>query len=439
MLDINPLWMFVPVLVLVFWGHPLGYILGGVATVFGLLGWGPQVFHMFANQFFAMQINYLLIALPLFIFMGNMLGSSGVAEKLYEALHVWMGPIRGGLALATIIICTIFAAATGIVGASVTAMGLLALPEMLKRGYDPKLACGTVMAGGTLGILIPPSIMLVIYGAMAQLSVGKLFMSCVFPGLILSGSYSAYVLFRCGLNPNLGPPLPIEERQKVSFGRKLTMLLIYVSPPIFLILAVLGTLFAGVATPTEASGLGAIGAVIIAAANRRLTWKVFKETVFSTARTIGMICVIAAGASCFTSVFLGLGGGEVVKEYMLSLPGGKWGVLIAINIIVLALGTLLDWFGILLLCLPIFGPLIQELGFDPIWFAAMIAVNLQMSFLTPPYGMSLFYLKAVAPEGIDMALIIRSILPFLFLMTLGLLITILYPPLSIWLPRAMIK
>ncbi|MBN1365524.1 MAG: TRAP transporter large permease subunit [Syntrophaceae bacterium] len=430
--------MFVPVLLLVFLGHPLGYILGGVATIFGLIGWGPQVFHMFANKFFAMQVNYLLIALPLFIFMGNMLGRSGVAEKLYGALHVWMGPVRGGLALATVIICTIFAAATGIIGASVTAMGLLALPEMLKRKYDVRLSCGTVMAGSTLGILIPPSIMLVIYGAMAQLSVGKLFMACVFPGLLLSGLYCAYIMIRCFFRPELGPPMSVEERQ-IPMKKKLLMLFTSIAPPMFLILAVLGTIFTGVATPSEASALGAIGSIIIAAANRQLTWEVMKDTVFTTAKTIGMISVIAAGASCFTSVFLGLGGGAVVEGLLLGLPGGKYAALAVIMLILFALGTLLDWFGILLLCIPIFSPVIQSLGFDPIWFAAIVAINLQMSFLSPPYGVALFYLKSVAPEEITMAEIIKSIFPFIGLMILGLIICLVFPQVILWLPNLMIK
>jgi len=437
-MELNPLWMFVPLILLVFLGHPLGFILGGVATFFGLLGWGPQVFHVFANMFFAMQANYLLVALPLFIFMGNMLGRSGVAEKLYGALHVLMGPTRGGLALATVAICTVFAAATGIIGASVTAMGLLALPEMLKRKYEIHLAAGTVMAASTLGILIPPSIMLVIYGAMAQLSVGKLFMACVFPGLLLSGLYSAYILIRCWINPELGPPLAEEER-RVPLKQKMVMLATSIAPPIFLILAVLGTIFFGIATPTEASGLGALGSIFIAAANGKFNWKVLKDAVFSTATTIGMIAVIAAGASCFTAVFLGLGGGDEVADLLMSLPGGRWGALIMIMIILLVLGTLLDWFGILLLCLPIFGPIVTTLGFDPIWFAAVVAVNLQMSFLTPPYGIALFYLKAVSPPEVTMAQLIRSIIPFLILIIIGLAATMAFPQVALWLPRVMIK
>ncbi|MBN1365521.1 MAG: TRAP transporter large permease subunit [Syntrophaceae bacterium] len=437
-MDINPLWMFLPTILFILAGIPLGAVLGGVATIFGLIFWGPQIVYMFAHRIYALQINYLLIAIPLFIFMGNMLGRSGVAEKLYGAMHIWMGPIRGGLAIGTVFLCTIFAAATGIIGASVTSMGILALPEMLKRDYDIELSAGVIMAAGTLGILIPPSIMLVVYGSWAMLSVGKLFMAAVFPGLMLSGMYAAYVVIRCWLNPELGPPLPKEERG-VPMRQKVVMLATSIAPPIFLILAVLGTIFFGVATPTEASALGAIGSIIIAAANKKLNWQLMKETLYSTGKTIGMICIIAAGASCFTSVFLGIGGGGVVEELLLSIPFGKWGALVIIMLIMFVLGAFLDYFGILMIFLPILSPIIVKLGFDPIWFATMVVVNMQMSFLTPPYGMALFFLKGVAPDEVTMAHLMRSVVPFLGIIILCLVLIAVFPGIASWLPNIMIK
>lgn len=430
--------MFVILFILLLLGHPLGFALGGIAVIVGLAVWGTPVFHICAERVFSMQINYLMIALPLFIFMGNMIERSGTAGKLFGALHIWVGGLRGGLALATVVICTIFAAATGIIGASVTAMGLLALPEMLKRKYDMELAVGTTMAASCLGILIPPSIMLVVYGSFAQMSVGKLFMACLFPGLVLASLYFIYIIIRCGIQREAGPPLPLEER-RVPLRRKTILLLTSIIPPIFLILAVLGTIFMGICTPSEAAAIGAVGSIVIAAANRSFSWGILKDSVYRTARTTAMIMVIAVGAMCFTAVFLGLGGGITIKEAVLGLPLGKWGIFVLLMFILFILGMFMDWFGILMICLPIYGPIIVELGFDPLWFAVLVCVNLQMSFLTPPFGYALFYMRSVAPPEVTMAHLMRSIVPFIVLIICGLAITALFPQIALWLPGTMIK
>lgn len=440
-MEINPLWMLVPLLILIFTGHPIGFVLGAVGLSFGFFFWGPEFLRLLATRVFEIQVNYLLVALPLFIFMGNMLERSGAADKLYEALHIVLGGLKGGLAIATVLICTIFAAATGVIGASVTTMGLLALPGMIRRKYDIELSAGTIMAASCLGILIPPSIMLVVYGAWAGLSVGKLFMAAFLPGLLLSALYLVYIIIRCNINPNLGPPLPAEERV-VSIRKKIHLIGVSLLPPIFLILAVLGAIFLGIATPTEAAGLGALGSIIIALANRKFSFSNFLEACYRTARVCGMICVIAAGALCFTSTFLGLGGGQVVKEMLLGLGLGHWGVLVMMMLTLLIMGTFLDWFGILVITIPIFCPIASELGFDPLWFALLICVNLQASFLTPPYGFALFYMKGITPlvaPEVTMGHLIRSALPFILLIICGLIILIIFPEVVLWLPRLMIK
>jgi len=431
--------MFLSVLVgILLLGYYVAFVLGGLALIFGLIGWGPQVFDMFVNRLFGLMTSYELAAVPLFVFMGVMLERSGVAETLYSAMHVWMGPLRGGLAMGTILICTIFAATTGIIGASVVTMGLLALPAMLRRGYDRPLTTGAICAGGTLGILIPPSIMLVLYGPAAGLSVGRLFMGAIFPGLVLSGLYIAYIAVRCFFNPRLGPPLPPEER-RLPLGYKLRLGFTSLLPPIFLILAVLGTIFFGIAAPTEAAAMGASGSLLIAAAYRRLRPDVIRETLEQTFRVSSMILVVAVGATLFTGVFLGLGGGKVAEEFLTGLPFGRWGIFATIMLIIFVFGALLDWISILLIFIPILTPIIKGLGFDPLWFALVVCVNLQTSFLTPPMAPAIFYLQGVAPKDVTVAHMYRGIVPFVLLQLVGLALIILFPQIALWLPARMIR
>ncbi|MDO9573569.1 MAG: TRAP transporter large permease subunit, partial [Candidatus Contubernalis sp.] len=317
------------------------------------------------------------------MFMGALLEKSGVGDKLYEVMHLMMGGVRGGLASATIVISSLFAACTGVVSASVTTVGFLTLPGMLKRHYNKGLACGTVMAGGCLGMLIPPSIMLVVIGAWSELSVGKLYLAAFFPGLLVSLLYIIYISIRCGRNPNLGPPLPIEER-RASVGHKIQLLFVGLLPPLFLIFAVLGTIIFGIATTTEAAGMGALGSIMIVALNRRLSLSTFLEACYRTVRLCGMIAVIACGALTFASAFLGLGGGELIEDSLLGLGVGPLGVLAIMLLCLLVMGAFMDWFEILVIIIPIFYPIAQTLGLDLIWFSILIAVVLQTSFLTPP-------------------------------------------------------
>jgi len=430
--------MFLGVCAGVFLGYPLAFVLGGLGFVFGLLFVGPDVFGMFVVRTLAVMKDYVLLAVPLFVFMGVMLERSGVSERLFGALHLWLGGVRGGLAIATILISTIFAACTGIVGASVVMMGLLALPAMLSRGYDKSLVTGTICAGGTLGILIPPSIMIVIYGPTAGISVGKLFAGAFFPGFLLSALYTVFIAAVCFLRPELGPPMPLEERQ-VSFQKKLYELLISLLPPIFLIMAVLGTIFFGFAAPTEAAAVGGTATALLAACYGRLNLKTLKEACYGTLRTTSMVMMVVVGAGFFTGVFLYLGGGDVVTEVVLSLPLGKWGILFFMMVVVFILGSLIDWIGIIMICVPLFTPIARQLGFNDTWFAMLVIVNLQMSFLTPPFAYSIFYLKGIAPPEITTHDIYKGVVPFIILQWIGLALCIIYPDIIMWLPSKLIK
>jgi tripartite ATP-independent transporter DctM subunit len=444
MVDLSPelitIIMFGGILVGILLGYPLAIILGGVAMVVGLITVGTPIMEMFRLRILGILSDYILLAAPLFIFMGMMVERSGAAERLYSGLYLWFGGFRGGLAIASVLLGTILAACVGVIAASVIMIGLIAVPSMLKRGYSQDLLTGSVCAGGTLGILIPPSIMLVFYGPMAQISVGKLFMGAFPAGFVLSALYISYIAVRCWLSPNLAPPISAEERA-VPLMKKIGILITSMVPPVFLILAVLGSIFFGVAAPTEAAAVGAFASLILAAAYRRLDWKALKETSFQTVRISAMVFLIALGASMFTGIFLRLGGGDVVTNLVLATPGGKWGAFALIMFIIFILGMFIDWLGILFIMVPIATPIGAALGFDKLWFALMICVNLQMSFLTPPFAYAIFYLKGICqPEwGITTAHIIRGVIPFVILIMIGLGLFVAFPQLILWLPAQMIR
>ncbi len=421
-------------------GYPLGLVLGGVAMVVGVVAWGPSVFELFYSRLYGVVTEYTFIAVPLFIFMGIMVESSGVADKVFGALHLWLGGFRGGLAIATVLLGTVLAACVGVIAASVTMLGLIALPAMLSRGYSKELSAGASCAGGTLGILIPPSIMLVLYGPMAVISVGKLFMAAFIPGLVLSGLYSAYIVIRCLFKPKEGPAIPAEERA-VSWRKKTFLLITSVVPLVVLIMAVLGSIFFGIAAPTEAAAVGALAAIVMVMAYRALSFQVLKESLYRTMRIFSMVVVIVVCASIFTGVFIGLGGGKVVGSLILAAPFGRWGAFAIIMLVIFVLGMFIDWIGIILIMIPIVSPIGVELGFDPLWFAMMIIVNLQMSFLSPPFAYAIFFLKGVTtPEmGVDTSHIIRGVLPFIGLIMVGLGLFVKFPQLILWLPSMMIK
>lgn len=427
--------MFGGLLIGLFMGHPLAFILGGLSVIFGFISWGPAVFHIFANRIMGVMDNLILAAIPLFIFMANLLQESGVADNLFESLRYLLGPIRGGVAMAVVVVCTVFAACTGVIGASVVTMALLAMPMMLRYGYDKSLTCGTICAGGTLGILIPPSIMLVLMGDQTGLSVGKLFLGGLVPGVILSILYIGYIAIVCGRNPEKGPPLSPEERAAVPVSKRISMAAANLVPPACLIVGVLGAIFSGIATPTEASGVGAFLAFLMTFVYRRFSWKMLKAVILSTGKTVSMVMIILVGASCFTGVFLGIGGKEVLMDLIWTLGmGNKWLMLAIMMFIVFILGALIDWIGIIYITFPVFLPIAEKLGFDLLWFVVLISVNLQNSFLSPPFGYALFYLKGVAPPGVTTEDIYRGIVPFIALQLAGLTICILFPNSITYLP-----
>ena len=432
--------MFVVLILLILLGHPLAFTLAGVATLFGLIdnGWNIGIlFDMFANNCWGLMNNYVLVAIPLFILMAQLLDRSEVANQLFEALYIVLGAVKGGLGLAVVLVCTVFAATTGIIGASVVAMGLLATPALLNKGYQKEMTSGIICSSGTLGILIPPSIMMVVYGGLTGLketSVGNLFAASIFPGMILAGLYFLYILIRCNINPKLGPPISREEAGKWSAKQKWIMTLKSLIPPLALILAVMGTILAGVATPTEAAGLGALGAAILAAANRKLNWSVIRDASYSTMKTTAMVMMLFIGGKFFSTVFMSMGGGYVVEDLMIGSGLNRWVVLAIMMGIVFMMGMFIDWAAILLITVPIFMPIVMELDFNPLWFSILMCVNLQTSFVTPPFGYALFYFAGVAPKGYTMMHIYRGIWPFVILQLVGLGIMVLFPPVITWLP-----
>jgi len=444
MIDLSP--EFVVILMLggifvgVLLGFPLALSVGGVGIVIGLLLFGPRVAaELYYGRFFSGLENYVLLAVPSFIFMGTMLEHSGVAEGMYDALYLSFGGLRGGLAVTTVLIGTVVAACVGIIGASVTMLALIALPAMINRGYDRSIATGAVAGGGSLGILIPPSVMLVVYGPMANLSVGRLFFGAFLPGFLLSGMYILYIFVRCGIQPHLAPSVPASERN-VPASVKLYKLGKSMVPPVILILAVLGSIFFGVAAPTEAAGVGALAATLLAVGYRRLTWAVLKDTAMATVRTSGMVLLIGAMAFAFVGIFMRANGDDVVTRFLLSAPGGKWGMFFIVMFICFLLGFLIDWLGIIFIMVPIVTPVAATAGFDPLWFAMMICVNLQMSFMTPPFAYALFYIKGAADPALNIttADIIRGMLPYVFIIVFALVLLIVFPEIILWLPSMML-
>jgi tripartite ATP-independent transporter DctM subunit len=424
--------MFVALLIGIGIGLPVASVLLGIALIFGWSLLGERTFFIISSTIFGTMRNEVLIALPLFIFMGSMLQVSGIADRLFAELRVILGPIRGGVGVVTILLAILLAATTGIIGASIVIMGVLALPSMLKIGYNKPLATGIICVGGSLGIIIPPSIMLILYGMLAGVSIVRLFVAALIPGLLMGAIYIAYIGIRCFFQPHLGPPLPKEERPKMSL-QNLSGLLLSLLPPLFLILAVLGTIFFGIATPTEAAAGGALGSMIVSL--RKLNWKVLKEAAYQTIEASGTILWLVVGAMAFSAVFMAIGGRGVVAEIVLGLGGSPAAILAMLMLILFILGKLICWVGILLIMVPIMTPLVIELGFDPIWFAVLVCVNLNISMETPPYAYSIFYLKQVAPPEVTLIDIYRGVVPFIILQIIALLLIIFFPQIALWLPN----
>ena len=447
-----PMAMFAALAILLFSGYPVALILAGLAVSVGLIDLifqiSPYGFSMveFLNfvlrTFGGLVENLVLIAVPMFIFMGTMLEKSGVAQDLLHCLQVLLRRIPGGLALSVTIMGTIMAATTGIIGASVVMMTLLALPVMLEQKYSPSLATGTIAASGTLGILIPPSIMLVLMADLLSISVGTLFLAAILPGLLLAIFYCIYIWAISHLRPQMAPPLPADVGPD-THGELAMLILKSFIPPVLLIILVLGSIFGGFATPTEASGVGAFGATLLAIFNRKLNWAVLKDVVDRSAKTNAMLFFIFVGATAFSYVFRSLGGEDLVIDFIDHIGFGPWGILFLLMAVVFFLGFFFDWVEITLIVLPIFAPIIGELDFSnhvPItanvvpWFAILIAINLQTSFLTPPFGFALFYMKGAAPPEVKIQQIYAGIIPFVLLQLLGLGLVMAFPQIAMWLP-----
>ncbi len=421
-------------LVMVIGGVHLAFALMLLAIGFGVAYMGPMIFSMSMLSFFGTMESEELIAVPLFVFMGTILEKTEVAENVYQTLFEVFGPVRGGLAFATIVTCTVFAACTGVIAATVTTMTLLAVPAMLKRGYNKGLATGVVCAGGSLGILIPPSVMLVMYGPMANLSVAKLFAAALFPGLLLSGLYLIYIGVGSWVMPTLAPAISKAEmpvRDRKFWLKALWQML----PTVFLIVAVLGSIIEGIASPTEASGVGALCALILAAFYRKLTFGTVKAAAYTTLIVTAMVFFIIIGAGVFNSVFLFLGGGELVKSMLLGLPFGRWFILAVMMLTLFIGGFFISWQGLLYIVVPIFLPISTVLQFDPLWFAILVCVNLQMSFLTPPFAYAIFFVKGASPPEIETKDIYWGVIPFVLLQIVAVVICIVFPEIILWLPR----
>ncbi|WP_415881834.1 TRAP transporter large permease [Neptuniibacter sp. QD72_48] len=446
--------MFLSFIALLFTGIPVAYVLGGIGVIFALVGYLSDIYlgtltgldfttlGLVVNRLFKIMDNWILVALPMFIFMGNMLDKSGVAEQLMESLQELFGKVRGGLAITVTVIGIILAASTGIIGASVVLLAMMSLPSMQKQGYSLPLALGTIASAGTLGILIPPSIMLVIMADQLGLSVGDLFMGAVFPGLILGGLYIAYILITGFINPEAAP-VP-QDVQPVTM-KTVIKVLKAITPTVLLIFVVLGSIFAGIATPTEASGVGAFGATLLAIYNRKYNFKVLKEVLHGTYNTTAYIFAIFIGATCFALVLRELGGDELIESFLTGLPFGDYGIVAFILLIIFLLGFFLDWIEITLIILPLLAPVISALGLDIngygvvdnpelVWFVMLVAMALQTSFLTPPVGFALFYLKGVCPPEVKLTQIYRGVIPFILLQLAALVMLVFWPQLVTWLP-----
>ena len=445
--DISTLtwYMFGSLVVFLMAGLPLAFVTGGLGCVFIYLVGDQAMLNILPSRIFPMMTNSDLSAIPLFIFMAAMLERAGIIEEMFSVVYSWMGGLRGGLAAATIVASTILAAMVGVIGAAVVTMGILALPAMLNRNYDEKIALGSIMAGGTLGILIPPSILAILYAVVAQQSVGELYMGSFVPGLMLSGMYVTYVLVRSYLNPSLCPALPKEEL--ISWWEKIKLLKGLIAP-LFLVFLVLGLLFGGIATPVEAAGIGSCGSVIVAIIQRKFSLLVLKEASLTTLRASTMVLWIMFGASVFVGFYILQGGQAFITDTMLGLGLGPYGILFLMMFLLVLLGMFLDWVGILLLAVPIFVPIIKSLTFPgllglpgpapedvALWFGVLYIINMQMSFLSPPFGYALFYIRGVTPPHIKMATIFQAAIVFLIMQCIGLAICVLFPSIITFFPN----
>ena len=429
-----PLMMFVVLFGFLLLGVPIAFSLSLTGVLFSYFIWGARGFNLITSAAWGTMNNFTLIAIPLFVFMAVVLEKAGVVSDLYDTFYKWSGPVRGGLAVATILVGAIIGAVSGVVAAGVVGLGLIALPEMLKYKYQTRISLGSVMAGGTLGQLIPPSLNMVVYGAVTGTSVGKLFAGGIVAGLLLAGLFSAYILIRAYLNPELCPALPLESR--ATWKEKFVSLKNVFLPSI-LILFVLGSILSGAATPTEGAAVGAFGAILYSIVTGRLKWDLLKQASYDTVRVTTMVGWVIIGASFFSGVFSGIGGNKLIMNIAMSLPGGKWAVLAMAILFILFLGMFLETVAMIMLAAPIVSPILVTLGFDPLWWGLVFMTLLQVAFISPPFGFALFYLKGVTPKNIPIEEIYWSSMPFMGLQLLGVILIIAFPKLVLWLPGLM--
>lgn len=428
------IFMFGSMIALLMTGRQIFIILGGVGTIAALALWGTAGYNMPFHQTYAYMHWYPIMAVPGFVVLGQVLARSGVSEKLFRAIYLWMGHLRGGLGVGTVMLCAMIAAMSGTNVAATVTSATVALPEMLKYRYDKIMVTGLIQAAGCLGFIIPPSVIFILYGMIARVSVAELFAAGIGTGILLASLFIVYILIRCRLNPSLGPALPAEEQ--VSWGEKFRALGAGISP-IILIFIVLGLFFMGVTTLMECSAVGAVGAIVIAAINRRLSWQLIRETLEETMKICSLFIWIFAAALLFSAVFDGLGAIHAVENLLTIMPGGRWGILIAMQLSFIGMGTVLDDTAMLLIVAPLYIPLVKSLGFDPVWYGVLYTVNCQMAFLTPPFGYSLFLMKAIAPKEITIGDIYRSAMPFVGVIAIGLALLMAFPQIAMWAPNMM--
>ena len=432
-MDYLALVMFPVLLVALFLGFPVAFSMMGVAIVFGYITFGDAVIFQFVQKVDAIASNFVLAAVPLFIFMGAMMERSGIAERLFEAVHLWTRRLPGGLAVGTIVMCVIFAASTGVIGATETVVGMLAIPVMLKYAYDKGLISGTICAGGSLGTIIPPSIVVVVLGPVADVSVGDLFVGMIFPGLIMATFYIAYILVRCTLDPKAGPRLP-RSPDEPPLAVKIRITLVALVPPVLMIFAVLGSIMMGLAAPTEAAALGAFGSILMSIMYRKFSLAVLTEALLKTLKITCMIMLIILGGNMFAGVFIASGGVALTERLISEADLSPWVTLFVFLLICFITGFFLDWISVLLIFIPVFIPIVRVMGFDPVWFCVLFLVVIQTSYLTPPMAPAIFYLRGISPPEIKLHHMFKGVIPFIVLQIMTLAIVAAYPPIVLWLP-----
>ena len=416
-------------------GQELAFVLGGAGVIVGWLAWGTPGVTIAMTKIYDQMQSYSMVAIPMFVLMANFLTHSKVADGLFESIRYLFGPLKGGLGLAVIVVSTVFAATTGIVGASVVTMGMLSIPILLRSGYKPSLACGMVCAGGSLGILIPPSIMLVSMGSYAEVSVGKIFFAAIVPGLLLSLCYIIYVMIICHIHPDYGPAMSEQELAEMPLKQRITGSLINLVPPLILIFGVLGSIFGGFATPTEAAGVGALFSLILAIFYKQFNMKMLMDSLIDTAKTTAMVFIILFGAAAFTGVFMSLDGDQIIANWVMGMGIGKWGAFAIMMTIVFIMGMFIDWLGIVMIVFPIFLPIMDMFGFDRLWLVAVTAVMLQTCFMTPPFGFALFYVKGILPDDVKITEVYRGVIPFILIIVFVTVLCTVFPGVVTWLPN----